>query len=175
MYGTAVPLAAALVAFLGWVTLYPYFRRRELTAPPAPALPELPAVRFGRIGAAVEFTEADRIVLLLRTFGKAATLGQALGDRDVIGADIQRALDEFDARFFTPSLKRREAALAAPGERSGDDTPRDVLAAMLQGKPAAKEFRAIETHVLDNGKHVAELYDADGNRLELMEPPRGVQ
>jgi lactoylglutathione lyase len=53
------------------------------------------------------------------------------------------------------------------------DVPK--VAAMLQGKPAAKEFRAIETHVLDNGKHVAELYDADGNRVELMEPPRGVQ
>ena len=46
------------------------------------------------------------------------------------------------------------------------------VAAMLKTKPAAKDFREIETHVLDNGKHVAELYDLDGNRVELMEPPK---
>jgi catechol 2,3-dioxygenase-like lactoylglutathione lyase family enzyme len=48
-----------------------------------------------------------------------------------------------------------------------------AIAAMLQAKPAAGKFREIETHVLDNGKHVAELYDPDGNRVELMEPPKG--
>jgi len=42
----------------------------------------------------------------------------------------------------------------------------------LQAKPAAKSYREIETHVLENGKHVAELYDPDGNRVELMEPPK---
>ena len=51
------------------------------------------------------------------------------------------------------------------------DVPK--VAAMLQAKPAAKNYREIETHVLDNGKHVAELYDLDGNRVELMEPPKG--
>jgi cytochrome P450 len=80
--------------------------------------------------------EADRIVMLLRTFGKAATLGQALGDRAAISADIQRALDEFDERFFTPSLRRREAMLAAHAGRGDEDAPRDVLAAMLHGSEA---------------------------------------
>jgi len=47
-----------------------------------------------------------------------------------------------------------------------------VIAVMLKARPAAKNFREIETHVLDNGKHVAELYDLDGNRVELMEPPK---
>jgi len=50
------------------------------------------------------------------------------------------------------------------------DVPK--VAAMLKAKPAAKNFREIETHVLENGKHVAELYDPDGNRVELMEPPK---
>ncbi|HEV2687861.1 MAG TPA: VOC family protein [Bryobacteraceae bacterium] len=50
------------------------------------------------------------------------------------------------------------------------DVPK--IADMLRAKPAAKNFREIETHVLDNGKHVAELYDLDGNRVELMEPPK---
>ena len=47
-----------------------------------------------------------------------------------------------------------------------------AIAAMLRAKPAAGKFREIETHVLENGKNVAELYDPDGNRVELMEPPK---
>jgi len=50
------------------------------------------------------------------------------------------------------------------------DVPK--VAAMLMAAPAAKNFREIETHVLENGKHVAEMYDLDGNRVELMEPPK---
>ena len=50
------------------------------------------------------------------------------------------------------------------------DVPKVVAA--LDAAPAAKKFRTIETHVLENGKHVAELYDLDGNRVELMEPPK---
>jgi catechol 2,3-dioxygenase-like lactoylglutathione lyase family enzyme len=47
-----------------------------------------------------------------------------------------------------------------------------AVVAMLNAKPAAKNYRTIETHVLGNGKHVAELYGPDGNRIELMEPPK---
>lgn len=47
-----------------------------------------------------------------------------------------------------------------------------AVVAMLNAKPMAKNYRTIETHVLGNGKHVAELYDPDGNRIELMEPPQ---
>jgi catechol 2,3-dioxygenase-like lactoylglutathione lyase family enzyme len=46
------------------------------------------------------------------------------------------------------------------------------IAAVLQAKPAASKYREIETHVPENGKHVAELYDPDGNHVELMEPPK---
>jgi lactoylglutathione lyase len=53
---------------------------------------------------------------------------------------------------------------------SAPDVPK--LAAMLRAKPAAKNFKEIETHQLDNGKNVAELYDLDGNRIEIMEPPK---
>jgi lactoylglutathione lyase len=54
---------------------------------------------------------------------------------------------------------------------SVNDVPK--VAGALMADPAAKKFREIETHVLDNGKHVAELYDLDGNRVELMEPLKG--
>ena len=48
-----------------------------------------------------------------------------------------------------------------------------AVTAVLAAKPEAKNFREIENHQLGNGKHVAELYDLDGNRVELMEPPKG--
>jgi catechol 2,3-dioxygenase-like lactoylglutathione lyase family enzyme len=54
---------------------------------------------------------------------------------------------------------------------SVSDVPKVV--ANLKAKPTAKNYREIETHVLENGKHVAEMYDPDGNRVELMEPPKG--
>ena len=44
--------------------------------------------------------ETARLLRILRTFGKAATLGQALGDKAAIRAEIQQAMDEFDADFF---------------------------------------------------------------------------
>lgn len=47
------------------------------------------------------------------------------------------------------------------------------VAAMLQANPAAKAYREIETQVRGNGKHIAELYDPDGNRVELIEPLKG--
>ncbi len=53
---------------------------------------------------------------------------------------------------------------------SAPDVPK--LAALLEAKPIYKQFREIETHSLENGKRVAELYDPDGNRIEIMEPPK---
>jgi catechol 2,3-dioxygenase-like lactoylglutathione lyase family enzyme len=50
------------------------------------------------------------------------------------------------------------------------DVPK--VTAMLNAKPDAKTYRAIESHQLPNGKNVDELYGPDGNRIELMEPPK---
>lgn len=50
------------------------------------------------------------------------------------------------------------------------DVPK--ITAELNARPQAKDFRAIESHQLPNGKHVDELYGPDGNRIELMEPPK---
>ncbi len=62
IYGTIGPLAAALAGLLLWVTLYPYYHYRTVSPPPLP-VPELPAVRYYRIGVAVEFTGGDTAVL----------------------------------------------------------------------------------------------------------------
>jgi catechol 2,3-dioxygenase-like lactoylglutathione lyase family enzyme len=53
---------------------------------------------------------------------------------------------------------------------SAPDVPK--LASALESKAIYKQFREIETHSLPNGKRVAELYDPDGNRIEIMEPPK---
>ena len=53
----------------------------------------------------------------------------------------------------------------------GPDVPK--VTADLQARPAMSEFpKAIaDIHQLGYGKHVIEIYDLDGNRVELMEPP----
>jgi manganese transport protein len=62
IYGTVGPLAVLLAIFLGWVAVYPYYRRREPEREPLPPL-HLPEVRYQRIGVAVEFTAGDSLVL----------------------------------------------------------------------------------------------------------------
>ncbi len=63
VYGGVVPIALGLAAFLGWVTLYPRLRRAETKEEGPPAPPELAAVRYRRIGVAVELTGGDGAVL----------------------------------------------------------------------------------------------------------------
>ena len=78
--------------------------------------------------------ETAHLLKILRTFGKAATLGQALGDKEAIRAEIRQALEEFDTVFFRPSLQRRQALLGdlATGRCDEDALPRDVLTELLR-------------------------------------------
>lgn len=80
--------------------------------------------------------ETSRLLRILRTFGKAATLGQAVGDREAIRTEIRQALDEFDRVFFEPSQQRRRDLLAqhARGEITEDALPRDVLLELLRSE-----------------------------------------
>jgi catechol 2,3-dioxygenase-like lactoylglutathione lyase family enzyme len=47
-----------------------------------------------------------------------------------------------------------------------------TMTARLRAEPAIREFpKAIaDTHQLESGKNVVEIYDLDGNRVEVMEP-----
>jgi cytochrome P450 len=78
--------------------------------------------------------ETGQLLRILRVFGKAATLGQAVGDKAAIRAEIAAAIDEFDRVFFRPSRARREALIAevAAGRLAEDDLPRDVLTELLR-------------------------------------------
>lgn len=78
--------------------------------------------------------ETDHLLRILLTFGKAATLGQALGDKEPIRADIRKALEEFDTVFFRSSMTRRRELLASHkrGEIAEEALPRDILVELLR-------------------------------------------
>ncbi|MEL7029102.1 MAG: cytochrome P450, partial [Pseudomonadota bacterium] len=56
--------------------------------------------------------EFETLLRLLKVFGKAATLGQAKGDREAAKQEIRDGLAEFDERFVTPSIERRKELIA---------------------------------------------------------------
>jgi manganese transport protein len=62
IYGTLGPLALALLGLLGWIAVSPYRVLREERGVPA-TVPVLGAVRYHRIGVAVEFAGGDDAVL----------------------------------------------------------------------------------------------------------------
>lgn len=78
--------------------------------------------------------ETAQLLRILRTFGKAATLGQAVGDKEAIRAEIRAAIDEFDQVFFTPSEARRRTLIAEfqAGRLAEEALPRDVFVELLR-------------------------------------------
>ena len=80
--------------------------------------------------------ETAQLLRILRTFGKAATLGQAVGDKAAIRAEIQAAIDEFDRDYFTPSAERRRALIGEfnAGRIAESDLQRDVLVELLRNE-----------------------------------------
>jgi cytochrome P450 len=66
----------------------------------------------------------------------AATLGQYKGDREPIREAVRQTLREFDERFFTPSVARRQALIArhAKGEIGEEELPRDILTILLRNE-----------------------------------------
>lgn len=76
---------------------------------------------------------------MMRTFGKAATLGQAKGDKVAIRAEIQQALADFEDEFYKPSKQRRETLIAQfnAGEIEEDELPRDVFVELLRSQDDA--------------------------------------
>jgi len=86
MYAIVSTLTVALVGFLGWVTIYPFWTRRaerEMPLSERPAsTPELPAIAYRRIGVAVELEGTDDAVL-----AQAAALARAHG-ADLIAVHV---------------------------------------------------------------------------------------
>ncbi len=80
--------------------------------------------------------EFDDLVRMLRMFGVAATLGQSKLDRESAKKEIAATLKEFDERFFTPSVKKRQELIDRfdAGEIREDDLPMDVLTVLLRNE-----------------------------------------
>ncbi|HEX3956528.1 MAG TPA: cytochrome P450 [Trebonia sp.] len=78
--------------------------------------------------------ETERLHEYLMVFVEAATLEQYVGDREAAKARILAALDEWDAEFLAPSIRRRQALLdaVAAGRLAAEDLPRDVLTTLLR-------------------------------------------
>jgi cytochrome P450 len=80
--------------------------------------------------------EFDDLIRMLRTFGRAATLGQSNIDREVEKKNIAASIKEFDENFFTPSALRRQSLIEQfnAGEIDEDDLPMDVLTVLLRNE-----------------------------------------
>ncbi|MGD9991427.1 cytochrome P450 [Pseudonocardia sp.] len=78
--------------------------------------------------------ETDALYRFAKKFSEGATLVHTTRDPEAVRAEVQQALDEFDAMFLQPSITRRRALLAQldAGEITEDDLPRDVLTALLR-------------------------------------------
>jgi cytochrome P450 len=78
--------------------------------------------------------ETDALYRFAKKFSEGATLVHSTRDPEQVRAEVQGALEEFDALFLQPSIERRRALLErlAVGEIAEDDLPRDVLTALLR-------------------------------------------
>jgi len=78
--------------------------------------------------------ETDALYRFAKKFSEGATLVHSTRDPDEVRAEVQAALEEFDALFLEPSIERRRRLLEQldAGEITEDDLPRDVLTALLR-------------------------------------------
>ena len=86
-------------------------------------------------------TEAETadLVRLLRVFGNAATVGQFKGSREefaALKASIAQGMQHFEARYFNPSVARRETLVAQyrQGLIAEDSLPRDILTLLVRNE-----------------------------------------
>ncbi len=80
--------------------------------------------------------EFDDLVRMLRVFGLAATLAQSKLDREQSKQEIIATLEEFDERFFTPSVAYRQGLLdqLEAGEIDEEALPMDILTVLLRNE-----------------------------------------
>lgn len=135
--------------YFRWYETEVFPRTLKETFAPYLAAGKIDAVDFGfraMMNLTADFAGVDRpkrtpeetaqLLRILRTFGKAATLGQALGDKEAIRQEIREAIDEFDREFFQPSEARRRALIAdfEAGKIKEEDLPRDVFVELLRNE-----------------------------------------
>lgn len=77
---------------------------------------------------------SDALEHFAHVFSGGATVVHSTRSRDEVAAEVDRAMQEFDAMFLEPSIARRRALLddLAAGRVEESDLPRDVLLAVLR-------------------------------------------
>jgi manganese transport protein len=140
---TAGSVAFLLAAFLGWVTFYPWWSRRE-EIPSAAVPPALPRVGYQRIGVAVELEGRDDAVL-----AQAADLARihraklvAIHVVEGFGAAFHGAATDAEE---SRSDRQRIAELAEHLRRDGLET-QGILGF---GKPADELVRLVQEQHID--------------------------
>ncbi|MGA0877759.1 MAG: cytochrome P450 [Ilumatobacteraceae bacterium] len=80
--------------------------------------------------------ELDEIYGLMDRLARASTVAHALGDKEAIIAEGDRALAEFARDFFEPSRRRRAEILSrlTSGAIEEDELPKDVLTTLLRNQ-----------------------------------------
>jgi manganese transport protein len=134
VYATLGPVALLLAAFLGWVGLYP-LRGRRPAAAVLPAPPPLPAIRFRRLGVAVELTGGDDAVLVQAAEMARLHAASVLLIHVVEGpgaAYYGEATDDQESRKDRAGLAAlvrhlRDAGLAAEGMLGYGDPPGELV------------------------------------------------
>lgn len=99
IYGPLGGITIVVMAFLGWVAWYPFLVRRETETSPT-VVPVLPAIRYRRIGVAVEFLEGDMAVL-----GQAAALARGHGAEMV----VLHVVEGMSAAYHGPAADDQES------------------------------------------------------------------
>ncbi len=80
--------------------------------------------------------EIDELYGLMDRLARASTVAHATGDKDAIVAEGDQAVEEFERRWFTGSLTRREALARAfdHGALAEEELPRDVLMTLVRNQ-----------------------------------------
>ncbi len=81
-------------------------------------------------------SEVDELYDVMDRLARASTVAHALGDKQAVIDDGDRALEEFRERFFEPSSQRRRQLIDSLSVGAIDevDLPRDVLTTLLHNQ-----------------------------------------
>ena len=105
---------------------------------------EVLAVVLSARRAGIDYDASDlgvlkELVHLVLEFSQGSAILDATGDPEEVRVRVRAALDEFDRKFFTPSLERREREGRPDGEAtdSDSDSELDVLTLLLKAREDA--------------------------------------
>ncbi len=78
--------------------------------------------------------ETERLYAIVKKFSEGATLLHSTRDKDVVRAEVQKAMEIFREDFYKPSFQKREKIIhqVNSGELNDESLPKDVLTTLLR-------------------------------------------